>query len=74
MALLATGSKPITKRKPRKVYKIRSTLEAYQKLKAEHDSKMRPFQASVNNEDSDMNAGPYRMNDDNASEGMFAKK
>ncbi len=42
MALLKTGSKPITKRKPRRVFKLKSTLDDWKVRKFEHDSKQRP--------------------------------
>ena len=73
MALLKTSSKPIAKRSKRRVYKLVSTLNDWKVQKQEHDSKMKPFAANLNNNEDSMDEGPYRMNDDGEA-GIFEKK
>lgn len=59
MSLLKLSSKPIAKRKPRRVYKIKSTLDTYFVAKAEHESKQKSAANSEMEDDSDLNHGPY---------------
>ena len=42
MALLKSGSKPIAKRKPRRVFRLQTTLDQYKIAKLDHESKQRP--------------------------------
>jgi len=64
MSLLKNSSKPITKRKPRRVYKLTSTLDAYRNWKVREDSKVRPHIQMNQGEDDSMNIGAYKLNDD----------
>ena len=65
MALMKQSSKPITKRKPRRVYKLTSTLGDY-KVKRSQDFGTHEAQLNINADgESSLNQGPYKMNDDN---------
>ncbi len=65
MALLKTGSKPITKRKPRRVFKLKSTLDDWKVRKFEHDSKTRPNLQMNEEDDSSLNRGAFKLDVDN---------
>ena len=67
MALLKQSSKPIAKRKPRRIYKLTATMDQYKSWKVREDSKKKPgIKLNFEAEDS-LDMGAYKMKSDRSS-------
>ena len=70
MALLKTVSKPIGKRKPRRIYKLKTTLGEYMIAKEEHISKQKA-QTNENQGDGSALVDKNEGGGDGENTGMF---
>ena len=67
MALLKQSSKPIAKRKPRRIYKITSTLDQYKDWKVDQDSKVKPNRQLNFDAGDSLEKGAYKLKSDRSS-------